>query len=78
MHPVPDQAPWYAQSFYRLVTAALGLLLVGLGVFALLWIDDSAVRRWLAGPVLLLLGGNMLWSAHQARASWVSRIGPLP
>ncbi len=63
---------------YRCVTAALGLVLLGCGIYL------SAAHPqpdWMvtgAGLLLTLLGANALYAAIAARPAWVARIGPLP
>lgn len=70
--------PFYAGRTYRLITAALGLLLVGLGGYALLLAEAAGMLRFVAGAALVLVGGNMVWSAYRVKEPWLSRLGPLP
>lgn len=63
---------------YRVLTAALGLLLIGVGVYALFFADTATVVRLLGGAALVLVGYNMLSSAYQGKESWLSKLGPLP
>jgi putative Mn2+ efflux pump MntP len=62
----------------RIVSAAFGVFLVGVGVYAAFY--GVVPRHWavLGGLVLVLLGGNLVYSAYRDRSSWLSRIGPLP
>lgn len=73
-----DRKPFYTGTFYRLFSAALGLLLAATGVWAMLFSEAPVLPRAAIGAAFLLLGGNLLLAAYQARESWLSRIGPLP
>lgn len=70
--------PFYAGRTYRLITAAFGLLLIGVGCYALFLADTAGVIRFAGGTAFVAVGGNMVWSAVAARESWLSRLGPLP
>jgi hypothetical protein len=70
--------PFYAGRTYRLITAVLGLILVGAGCYALFLADAAGVIRFAGGTAFVAVGGNMVWSAVAARESWLSRLGPLP
>ena len=62
----------------RLFLFAFGLILVGVGSYALLFAQTTEAWRFVGGAVLILLGGNMLQSSWRGKPSWLSRIGPLP
>lgn len=62
----------------RLFAFVFGLFLVGVGAYALLFGQTSAVWRLVGGAVLVLLGGNLLQSSWRGRPSWLARLGPLP
>jgi uncharacterized membrane protein HdeD (DUF308 family) len=70
--------PFYARKRYRLLTVAFGLLLIGVGVYALIFADTSIVVRLVGGSALVLAGYNMVSSACRAKESWLSKLGPLP
>jgi uncharacterized membrane protein HdeD (DUF308 family) len=70
--------PFYAKRMYRLLTAAFGLLLIGVGVYALVFAGTSTVVRFVGGSAFVLAGYNLVSSACQARESWLSKFGPLP
>jgi len=70
--------PFYAARTYRLITAAFGLLLIGVGCYALFLAETAGVLRFAGGAAFAAVGGNMVWSAYRAKESWLSRIGPLP
>jgi hypothetical protein len=72
------EPPFYERKFYRLITAAFGFLLAGVGGYALFFAETAAVIRFPGALGLLLLGYNMLSSAFRAKESWLSKIGPLP
>lgn len=55
-----------------------GLLLIGVGVYALLFGQTSAAWRLGGGAVLILLGGNFLHTSWRGKPSWLSRLGPIP
>ncbi|TXL68912.1 hypothetical protein [Zeimonas arvi] len=70
--------PFHARRTYRLITAALGLLLCGVGACVLILADTAGVVRLAGGAAFVTVGGNMVWSAVTAKESWLSRLGPLP
>lgn len=73
----PKQA-FYAGKTYRIVSAVFGLILLLTGLYALVLAQSPAALRIAGGLGLILLGGNLVWSACKAKESWASRIGPLP
>ena len=72
------QQPFYARSLFRTVTGVLGLFLLGLGVYVLMWPAASGLLAKAAGVVLVLLGGNAVLAAWHGKRAWLARIGPLP
>lgn len=78
MRDQPTSPPFYAGKVYRLLTAAFGVLLLGVGVYALFFADTSPVFRFAGGSALVLVGYNMLSSACKAKEPWLSKLGPLP
>lgn len=62
----------------RIFSAGFGAFLLGLGIFALFQEHLSFAWRLGGGFLLALLGFNSLWAACRGRASWLSRVGPLP
>ena len=70
--------PFYAARTYRLITAAFGLLLIGVGCYALFLAGTAGVIRYAGGAAFVAVGVNMVWSAYRAKESWLSRLGPLP
>lgn len=73
-----EREPFHARRSYRLITGSLGLLLIGVGLYALFFSGASAILRLVAGAALVLPGYDMVASAFKARESWLSRLGPLP
>ena len=62
----------------RTFSAVFGALLLGIGIFAF-WQDHLSPPWRIGGGLLLaLLGGNALFAAYRGKASWLSRLGPLP
>jgi hypothetical protein len=62
----------------RIYSAVFGALLLGVGIFAL-WQDHLSPAWRLGGGILVaLLGANSLLGAYRGKASWLSRLGPLP
>jgi hypothetical protein len=55
-----------------------GLLLAGVGSYALLIGQTDDAWQLVGGAVLLLVGGNMICSSWRGKPSWLSRLGPLP
>lgn len=74
----PSKPAYTSRQSYRLITAAIGLALFGLGIYILLFGPAGALIRVAIGIVLLLLGGNAMFAAWRSRESWLSRLGPLP
>ncbi|HCT39996.1 MAG TPA: hypothetical protein DF427_02200 [Moraxellaceae bacterium] len=70
--------PFYTGRMYRLLTAAFGLLLTGVGLYPIFYADTSAVARIAGGSALFLAGYDLISAACKARESWLSRLGPLP
>lgn len=68
--------PFYARRAYRVITGVLGLLFAGVGVYVMAVVDLPL--RVGVGLLIVLLGANMLWAAIQTKASWLSKLGPLP
>lgn len=62
----------------RGVSTVFGAFLAGVGVYALLFSEAPLHWAVLAGLALVLLGGNLIYSAYRGESSWLSRIGPLP
>lgn len=62
----------------RLFSAVFGALLFGVGVFAFSQDHLSPAWRFGGGFLLILFGANSLLAAYRRRASWLSRLGPLP
>ena len=62
----------------RLFLAVFGALLLAVGIFALAQNHVSLAWRLGGGFLLILLGGNSLFSAYRCKAAWLSRLGPLP
>lgn len=62
----------------RLLCAGLGLLLAGAGGYALVVRPDLGWQGAAVGLVLAVVGLEALIAALRGRASWLSRIGPLP
>lgn len=74
----PSRPPFYARKRYRWLAAIFGLFLVGVGIYALLITGGYGLLHFIAGSALVVLGGNMVFSAFTGRESWLSRLGPLP
>lgn len=62
----------------RVFSAVFGALLTGIGVFALVQDHLSPVWRLCGGLGVVLLGLDSIVAAYRGKASWLSRIGPLP
>ena len=68
----------YVNKMERLFSTVFGVFLLGVGAYVLFCSD--AAWHWvvLVGLGLILLGGNLIYSAYARTPSWLSRIGPLP
>jgi hypothetical protein len=62
----------------RLFSAVIGVLLLGVGIFALGQDHLSPAWRLGGGFLFALLGANSLLAAYRGKASWLSHLGPLP
>jgi len=62
----------------RIFSVMFGAVLLAVGIVALGQDHLSAAWRYIGGSLLILLGGNALYAAYRGKASWLSRIGPLP
>jgi len=69
---------YYARRLYRVLSTIFGLFLTGVGIYAVFFGVADSLLRILVGLLIILFGANMLWSAIQSKASWLSRVGPLP
>ena len=69
---------FYQGPIYRILSALFGLALVFLGLYVLLGLGQLDALRFAGAVALVLLGGNMAYSATRGRESWISKIGPLP
>lgn len=73
-----ESSPFYAKPVYRLVSGAFGVLLIGVGLYALILAGPLTVLSAAGGLLLVAVGGNTLASAFANKESWLSKIGPLP
>jgi len=71
-------APQRTSTAHRVLTGAMGLIILGSGVYALRLVSSSGRLQLLGSILLIVLGTNMIASALHARESWLSQIGPLP
>lgn len=63
----------------RVCSGVFGLFLLGLGLYVLVSEQlVSGVLHYGFSLVLLVLGGNALYSAWQGKDAWLIKIGPLP
>lgn len=70
--------PYHARPAHRLLTALIGLALVGVGLHALLASAAEPALRIAGGLGFLLTGADMLWSARRGTECWLAKLGPLP
>ena len=73
-----DTTEHSASNMYRCVTAAVGLLLFGCGLYLTAAMPHPDWKSGLVGLVLVTLGANGVYAAVRSRPAWISRIGPLP
>lgn len=72
-----SQEPHRGNRTYRIAGAVLGLLFVASGLYLVFSPPQDALR--LTGAIALVaLGADQLLASWRGRASWLSRIGPLP
>lgn len=62
----------------RVFVGALGVLLLGAGIYMLFRGEVSLVWRCLAGAVFIALGAHVAYRALVGKRTWLSTIGPLP
>lgn len=62
----------------RWFVAALGALLLGVGLYAIFLGPASPAWRYLGGGMLCTLGINAVYCAMTGKRAWISKIGPLP
>ena len=69
---------FYQGPIYRILSGLFGLILVFLGLYVSFGLGQLDALRFVGAVVLVLLGGNMAYSASLGRELWISKIGPLP
>lgn len=62
----------------RIFSAVFGMFLLAIGIIAFGQDHLTAAWRFSGGLLLALLGGNSIFAAYRGKASWLSRLGPLP
>lgn len=60
------------------IAVVIGLLLLGMGIYALVLAKTPDVWSYVGSAVLVVLGVNMLYASFTGKRSWLSRLGPLP
>lgn len=67
---------YYSGAVYRIFSLLFGLFLTGVGIYVVFFgVVDPLIRMFL-GFLITLFGVNTVWSAIQARASWLAKLGP--
>ncbi len=72
------QQPFHSRTGYRVLSGCFGVFLCTVGAYMLLVTPAADLLKWFAASALLILGGNMTYSAINAKESWLSKLGPLP
>jgi hypothetical protein len=62
----------------RIAAGIFGTLLLGVGVYALVFSEASPAWRYLGGLAFVLLGINAVHGAVTGKEPWIRKIGPLP
>ena len=62
----------------RVFVGAFGILLLGVGIYAMVLVEGYATWRYLGGGVLAALGANAVYGGITGKRPWISKIGPLP
>jgi len=62
----------------RWATSLIGILFLSCGLWVIHDSDATHVSALVAGIVLVILGGESLYSAIKGRDSILSKLGPLP
>lgn len=82
MRPPPTDEPiddsLRKRPLHRLVTAAIGLLLMGIAAYASFVAGLDGWGAVAVAAVLGLLGVQAIVAAWRGRVAWLARIGPLP
>ena len=68
---------YYSGAVYRCFSLLFGLFLTGVGVYVIFFGVVDLPIRVLLGFFIALFGVNTVWSAIQAKAPWLAKLGPL-
>jgi hypothetical protein len=67
---------YFSGPIYRILSGLFGVFLVALGIGVIFFGVVSLPIRIGAGLLITLLGAETLWSAIQAKQSWLAKLGP--
>ena len=62
----------------RIFCAVFGALLLGIGIYVAVFSTVETVGRYGGAILLIVLGGNSIYSARSGKRPWIFWIGPLP
>jgi hypothetical protein len=62
----------------RIAAGMFGTLLLGVGLYALIFSEASPAWRYLGGLAFVALGIDAVYGAATGKEPWVRKIGPLP
>jgi hypothetical protein len=64
-----ETTPFYAKRIYRVLSGAFGALLIGTGLYALLFTGPMTPLSLAGGIGFVVFGGNMVASAYAAKVN---------
>jgi hypothetical protein len=71
-----DISRYFSGPVYRILSGLFGIFLVAVGIGVIFFGVVSLPIRIGAGLLITLLGAETLWSAIQAKQSWLAKLGP--
>jgi hypothetical protein len=66
------------KTWERVFLVNFGVILSGVGLYALFLSEASPAWRYLGGGLICVVGINAVYSGLTGKRSWISKIGPLP
>lgn len=67
---------YFSGTIYRVLSGLFGLLLIGVGIYAIFFGVVGVFARVSIGLVITVLGAEALWSSVHSRQSWLAKLAP--